>query len=131
MRRIDRTACTAKRNPYLDPNVHEAAADLLRRVCMKKQLRDRRSIEGVPLERAFSDFEAMEPAGGERRTRKPAKATIASADTRSQRRAATRARTAGPNPTAEQRRKSSSSRSRARKASDDPAVRKSRHERPT
>ena len=98
---------------------------------MKKQLRDTRAIAGTPLERAFADFEAMEPAAGERRTRKPAKATIASADTRSQRRAATRARTAGANPIAEQPTKSSSSRSPAKKASHDPAVRKSRHEGPT
>src|SRR5437773_10531041 len=98
---------------------------------MKKQLRDRRPIEGMTLERAFSDFEAMEPAGGKRRTRKPAKATIASADTKGQRGAATRARTAGTNSPAEHRTKSSSSRSPARKASHDPAVRKPRRERPT
>src|SRR5437870_8349011 len=97
---------------------------------MKKQLRDRRPIEGMPLEQAFADFEAMEPAGGQRRTRKPAKSTIASADTRSQRGAATRARTAGTNSPAKQRTKSSASRP-VRKASHDPAVRKSRHERPT
>jgi hypothetical protein len=59
---------------------------------MKKQLRDKRSIEGRPLEEVFSDFEALAPAEGERRTRKPAKATIASAGTKSQRDAATRAR---------------------------------------
>ena len=37
---------------------------------MKKQLRDRRGIAGTPLERTFADFEAMEPAAGEGRTRK-------------------------------------------------------------
>ena len=59
---------------------------------MKKQLRDKRPIEGHPLEEAFADFEALAPAEGPRRTRKPAKATIASAGTKSQRDAATRAR---------------------------------------
>ena len=59
---------------------------------MKRQLRDKRPIEGHPLEEVFADFEALAPAEGERRTRKPAKATIASAGTKSQRDAATRAR---------------------------------------
>jgi hypothetical protein len=59
---------------------------------MKRALRDKRTIEGQPLEKAFADFEAMEPAEGERRTRKPAKSTIGSADTKSQKDAATRAR---------------------------------------
>jgi hypothetical protein len=59
---------------------------------MKKQLRDKRPTEGRPLEEVFADFEALTPAEGERRTRKPAKATIASAGTKSQRDAATRAR---------------------------------------
>ncbi|PYS32688.1 MAG: hypothetical protein DMG14_33860 [Acidobacteria bacterium] len=59
---------------------------------MKKQLRDKRPIEGHPLEEVFADFEAMIPAEGERRTRKTAKATIASADTKAQKDAATRAR---------------------------------------
>src|SRR5438552_6247269 len=64
---------------------------------MKKQLRDKRPIKGHPLEEVFADFEAMTPTEGERRTRKPAKATIASAGTKSQRDAATRARkTANP-----------------------------------
>ena len=59
---------------------------------MKKQLRDKRPIKGHPIEEVFADFEAMVPAEGERRTRKPAKATIGSADTKSQKDAATRAR---------------------------------------
>ena len=59
---------------------------------MKKQLRDKRPIEGHPLEAVFADFEALTPTEGQRRTRKPAKATIASAGTKSQRDAATRAR---------------------------------------
>ena len=60
---------------------------------MKRALRDKgRTLEGRPLEQVFSDFEAMEPTEGERRTRKPAKATIRSADTKGQRDAATRAR---------------------------------------
>jgi hypothetical protein len=59
---------------------------------MKKQLRDKRIMEGQPLERVFADFEAMQPTEGERRTRKPEKATIRSAGTKSQKDAATRAR---------------------------------------
>ena len=59
---------------------------------MKKQLRDKRPIKGHPLEEVFADFEALAPTEGERRTRKPAKATIASAGTKGQRDAATRAR---------------------------------------
>ena len=59
---------------------------------MKRALRDKRTMEGHPIEEVFADFEAMQPAEGERRTRKPAKATINSAGTKSQRDAATRAR---------------------------------------
>ena len=43
---------------------------------MKRALRDKRTMEGRPIEEVFADFEAMQPAEGERRTRKPAKATI-------------------------------------------------------
>ena len=59
---------------------------------MKRALRDKRTMQGRPIEAVFGDFEAMQPTEGERRTRKPAKATINSAGTKSQRDAATRAR---------------------------------------
>src|SRR4051812_16077354 len=64
---------------------------------MSRRFRDKRPLDGRPLEEAFSDYEAMEPTEGERQTRKPAKATIRSAGTKAQRDAATRIRkTAAP-----------------------------------
>jgi hypothetical protein len=59
---------------------------------MKNKFRDKRSTEGRPLEQVFGDFEAMAATEGQRRTRKPAKSTLASADTKGQKDAATRAR---------------------------------------
>jgi hypothetical protein len=60
---------------------------------MKSVFRAKSEPRGKPLEQEFSDFEAMAPVGdAKRRTRKPAKSTIASADTESQKAAATRAR---------------------------------------
>jgi hypothetical protein len=59
---------------------------------MKNRLRDKSPTEGRALEQVFGDFEVMAPTGGERRTRKPAKSTLASADTKGQKDAATRAR---------------------------------------
>jgi hypothetical protein len=60
---------------------------------MKSTSRVKTSERARPLEQEFSDFEAMAPTGeGKRRTRKPARSTIASADTKGQKAAATRAR---------------------------------------
>jgi hypothetical protein len=59
---------------------------------MKSTSRVKTSGRAKPVEQEFSDFEAMVPTEGIRRTRKPAKSTIASADTEGQKSAATRAR---------------------------------------
>ena len=58
---------------------------------MKKKQRDNSPVQGQSLEETFADFEVLQPTENERRTRKPAKATIRSAGTKSQKGAATRA----------------------------------------
>ena len=60
---------------------------------MKSTLRAKSGGRVKSLEQEFSNFEAMAPTGeGIRRTRKPARSTIASTDTKGQKAAATRAR---------------------------------------
>src|SRR5687768_11348785 len=72
---------------------------------MKSALRVKASGRAKPLQQEFSDFEAMVPVGeGIRRTRKPAKSTIASADTEGQKAAATRARITAKSTGSKQRR---------------------------